>query len=145
MPGHPQLKEPAQRAVNFICQAQSPRGGWRYLPRAPQGDTEQSGWQLQALRMAQISGLQVPRETLARAALCLDECAGDEDGASYGYFGPNPTPTMTAFGLLSRLHLGWRPGYPGIRKGGDYLLKLPPKAEFKNMLYYYHATQVMHH
>ena len=50
------LKEPAQRAVNFILAAQDPKGGgWRYSPRQP-GDTTVTGWQLMSLKSAKTAG-----------------------------------------------------------------------------------------
>lgn len=142
----PQLRAPAQRAIDFICQAQCATGGWRYLPRAPSADTEQSGWQMQALRLAQVSGLDVPQATLDLARSWLDAHACDEDGATYGYVGStNPSMNMSAVGLLCRYYLGWRPGYPGMKKGVATLLQHPPDPKVRRMYYYYSATQVLHH
>src|SRR5262249_9130141 len=60
----PQLKGPAQAALNFIAHAQDPNGGgWRYHPREP-GDTSVVGWQVMALKSGQMAGLNVPSATL---------------------------------------------------------------------------------
>src|SRR5262249_17760705 len=126
------------------CWAQGVSGGWRYAPRFQNSDTEQTGWQMQALRMAQVSGLRVPPETLQGVGRWLDDCAYGDDGAGYGYMQPNPSMSLTAVGLLCRQFLGWRPSYPGLKKGVEYLFKVPP-GSYRNMFYYYHATQVMHH
>ena len=40
-----ELREPAQKAIDFIVAAQHKQGGWRYSPRTP-GDTSVVGWQL---------------------------------------------------------------------------------------------------
>ena len=49
----------AQQAVNFIQSAQNPAtGGWRYTP-GQEGDTSVVGWQVMALKSAQMAGLQV--------------------------------------------------------------------------------------
>jgi hypothetical protein len=96
--------------------------------------------------MAQLSGLEVPRETLERAERWFDEIATDEEGATYAYTPQgNATPAMTAAGLLSRLYLGWKPSYPGVKKGAAYLLDHPPSAESRNMYHFYHATRFMYH
>src|SRR5205823_6085779 len=43
----PDLKKPAQLALDFILAAQHSAGGWRYQPKTP-GDTSVTGWQVQA-------------------------------------------------------------------------------------------------
>ena len=45
----PELRKPAQQAIDFICHAQHSAGGWRYYPGQP-GDTTVLGWQMMALR-----------------------------------------------------------------------------------------------
>jgi hypothetical protein len=144
--GDRQLKEPAQRAVRFICWAQNEEiGGWRYTPKQ-RADTEQSVWQMQALRTAQLAGLEVPRQTWDGMRNWLDRVAGDEVGATYSYVpGPRQSPCMSAAGLLCRQFLGWKRAYPGMKKGVELLLKQPPDSKRRHILYEYWATQVMHH
>ena len=49
----------AQKAINFIQAAQNSKtGGWRYHP-GEEGDTSVVGWQLMALKSAQMAGLSV--------------------------------------------------------------------------------------
>ncbi|NLE37786.1 MAG: hypothetical protein GX621_07160, partial [Pirellulaceae bacterium] len=53
------LKGLAARAVEFIVYAQDKNGGgWRYTPGQP-GDTTVTGWQLMALKSAEMAGLHV--------------------------------------------------------------------------------------
>jgi hypothetical protein len=60
----PALLAPAERALNFIIQAQnSVTGGWRYEPGQP-GDTSVFGWQMFALRSARLAGLRVPKNVM---------------------------------------------------------------------------------
>ena len=60
----PRLKEPAQRAINFIAESQNKYdGGWRYSPGMA-GDTSVFGWQMFALRSAKLAGLDVPKNVL---------------------------------------------------------------------------------
>jgi hypothetical protein len=65
------FREPAQKAIDFIVEAQHERGGWRYAPKQP-GDTSVVGWQLMALQSARAAGLSVPEETLKKAQVYLD-------------------------------------------------------------------------
>ena len=56
----PELKDPAQRAIDFIVEAQHPsRGGWRYSP-AYGSDTSVTGWMTMALKSAELAELDVP-------------------------------------------------------------------------------------
>jgi hypothetical protein len=146
MTSDPQLKRPAQKAVDFIVKAQNPTtGGWRYAPRTD-GDTSVLGWQVMALKSGQMAGLSVPRPTLELAGKWLDSCATADRGG-YGYTSNQETPTMTAVGLLCRMYLGWSPKNPGIQAGVNRLRKLPPPPEagsLPSMYHYYYAAQVMH-
>ncbi len=47
----PNLRRPAQMAINYIVQAQHDGGGWRYSP-GQAGDTSVVGWQVMALKSA---------------------------------------------------------------------------------------------
>src|SRR5262249_30869077 len=59
------LRGPAQQAIDFIVAAQHEEGGWRYSPGEP-GDMSVVGWQLMALRSAQLSDLRVPKEVIEK-------------------------------------------------------------------------------
>ena len=83
MTGDEQLREPAQRAVNFIVQAQHPAGGWRYRP-GEAGDTSVLGWQLMALQSARAASLEVAPESFALADHFLDTVQ-HQNGALYAY------------------------------------------------------------
>src|SRR5690606_21041897 len=60
------LRGPAQRAIDFIAAAQHKKGGWRYDP-GQEGDTSVVGWQLMALRSAELAGLEVPKQCFVLA------------------------------------------------------------------------------
>ncbi len=140
----PLLKQSAQKAINFIVAAQDPAGGgWRYSPRTA-GDTSVTGWQLMALKSGQMSGLSVPRSTLALAERFLDSVESSSKGG-YAYVpGGGETPTMTAVGLLCRQYQGVNPRNPGLLAGVERLKSYPP-GKTGNLYYEYYATQVMHH
>jgi hypothetical protein len=140
----PWLKGPAQRAVQRCITWQRPNGGFRYAhPPANDTDLSVSGWFVQSIKSGAMAGLQIPNATYAGINQYLDSVSVPS-GDGYGYTGPQPTPTMTAVGLLGRQYMGWGPRNPGLAKGVENLGKVPPKA-IKNMYYYYYATQVVHH
>jgi len=151
MTSAPDLKVSAQKAVDYILNAQHEAGGWRYGPKSP-GDTSVTGWALMALKSAQMAGLKLPSENLKAVESYLNSC--QKEKGQYGYMpGSGPTPTMTAAAMLCRLYLGTGPSNTALQQGADFLLQpgdagnpapyYPGKT--KNMYYEYYATQVMHH
>lgn len=156
----PELRQPAQRAVEFILSAQHPtQGGWRYEPRL-ESDTSVSGWQLMALRSAQMAGLAVPAENLHLVGRWLDQ-AQATGGSRYRYnpyatdtpeqrHGRTPNRTMTAEGLLMRMYLGWERDNPSLIEGAEFLKGNLPEVgtqdhPLRDSYYWYYATQVMFH
>jgi hypothetical protein len=148
MTGDEELRIPAQKAVDFIANAQYNDGGWRYHPRPKaQGDLSVVGWQVMALQSARAANLTVPDETMGMASLFLDEVASS-DGGRYAYMSKNsPTPTMTAEGLLCRMYLGWKKDRPGLNSGVEWLVSDEnlPRASQPNIYYWYYGTQTLHH
>ncbi len=143
----PDLQGPAQRAVDFIVKAQTKAlGGWRYQPRVD-SDTSVVGWQVMALKSAQMAALNVPDETLDGARAWLDRVAGH--GNERGQFRYRPgekfTSAMTAEGLLCRQYLGADRTHPQLQAGAAYLLKHLPRKGQENSYYWYYGTQVMYH
>jgi hypothetical protein len=142
------LREPAQRSIDFIVDAQHSGGGWRYQPRE-RGDTSVVGWQLMALRSAQMAYLNVPTDVLERAMKYLDDAQTDSLGGRYAYMpGNGANLVMTAEALLCRQYAGWQQDHPGLVDGVEHLLEHVPRGgprEKINMYYVYYATQVMHH
>jgi hypothetical protein len=144
----PNLRPYAQKAVNFIVFAQHPsNGGWRYAP-GQEGDTSVTGWQVMALKSAQMAGLDVPSQTMQKAIYYLNQCMSPAD-KGYGYTGQGSTPTMSAVGLLCRQYLqSWGPQKLEMIEGVKNHIRVAqpnPKALQKNVYFYYYATQVMHH
>ncbi|MBN1589620.1 MAG: hypothetical protein JW888_08905 [Pirellulales bacterium] len=138
----PALKGLAQRAIDFIVYAQDKKGGgWRYTPGEP-GDTTVTGWQLMALKSAQMAGLHVPSPVMPMADRFLDGVAS-EYGAKYGYLTPEPRRTTTAIGLLCRMYLGWGRDEAGLERGAGLLDQWKPSPT--DMYFNYYATQVMNH
>jgi hypothetical protein len=137
------LKKATQRAVDCSVKWQHKAGGgWRYAPGTA-GDTSVTAWHIQALKSAQAAGFDIPKEVWTGATKFLDS-VGSADGSGYGYTGNQPSPSMTAAGLLCREHLGYGRRNPALVKGAQALGKVPPTAAYKNLYYYYYATQTMH-
>ena len=138
----PALKQPAQEAVRFIEYAQDKAGGgWRYRPGEP-GDTTVTGWQLMALKSAEMAGLKVDRSVHYAAQRFLDSVASEE-GALYGYQDRSPRHSTTAIGLLCRMYAGWPRQHPPLARGIAHLAEWGPSET--DLYYDYYATQVMRH
>ena len=136
------LRAASQSALNFIMQAQDPgSGGWRYQPRKG-GDTSVLGWQIMALRSGHTARLKILPRALEGASRYLDSVQTD-NGAGYGYTGPQRRPSTTAVGLLSRMYMGWNRTNVALENGVRYLSATGPARN--NMYYNYYATQVLHH
>lgn len=140
------LRQPAQKSIDFIVAAQHDEGGWRYKPNEP-SDLSVVGWQLMALRSAQMAYLKVPPETLTRTNQFLNSVQMSSRVGRYSYMpGGHPSETMTAEGLLCRQYSGWRHNHPVLNNGVQALLiDHLPKRDRVNMYYWYYGTQVMHH
>jgi hypothetical protein len=135
------LAMPTQLALNFIMDAQDPRGGgWRYTPKQA-GDTSAVGWQLMALKSGNMAYLQVNPLTIKKAVQFLDSVQM-RGGAAYGYTDPGDRPGTNAVGLLCRMYLGWKKDHPALQEG---VLALAKRGPTNDMYYTYYATQIMHH
>jgi hypothetical protein len=156
----PDLRQPAQRAIDFIVAAQhAERGGWRYAPGIS-ADTSVTGWMLMALKSGDLAGLKVPSETYARIERWLDDAQqSTEQPHLYRYnpyapdtaeqrHGRSASKTMTAVGLLMRLHTGWGRDDSRLTRGAAFLAENLPsvgtaRRPERDTYYWYYATQVM--
>jgi len=146
MTGDESLRQPAQKAIDFIVAAQHPEfGGWRYRPRF-ESDTSVSGWQLMALKSGEMAGLNVPQSAYAGVTRWLNSV---EEPSTPGRFRYHPTKeaslAMTAEGLLMRQYLGAKRDNAALIAGADYLRSRAPRLDERDAYYWYYATQVMFH
>jgi len=142
----PELRGPAQKAIDFIVDAQHEgSGGWRYRPRQ-KGDTSVVGWQVMALKSGEMAGLKVPARTLSLASKWLDsvEARGKKRGR-YGYTSRGDSPAMTAEALLCRQFLGMPRNERRMIAGVDYLMENTPRRGRLSSYYWYYSTQVIYH
>ena len=147
MTQHPDFREPAQRSLQYIINAQNKTtGGWRYNP-GEAGDTSVVGWQMMALKSGEMAGLDVPIETHAGIRRWLKSVEGNMPvGGQFGYTNRTVSPAMSAEGLLCLQFLGTGRNEAAMRAGADYLLtQLPDVKQGRTSYYWYYGTQVMYH
>lgn len=143
----PRLGEAATKAVDFIVKSQhQPSGGWRYNPNEP-GDTSVVGWQVMALKSAEMAGIAVPKTAYDNVHRWLASVEGDKPiGGVFGYVNQQPSPAMTAEGLLCLEFLEEPRTSPRLQHGTEYLLKYLPEKDQRDTSYsWYYATQVLYH
>ena len=109
-----------KKAVGYIVEGQSKVGGWMYAYDKTGDDLSVSGWQIQALRSAQLSKLEIPGVDAAfkKAMTYLESVQGPKGG--YGYRGPQDKYSLTGAAIYCRLMGGVERGV--LRKGMEWLL-----------------------
>ncbi|MCH2129233.1 MAG: hypothetical protein MK179_08830 [Pirellulaceae bacterium] len=135
----------AQRAVSYSVNAQNSQdGGWRYRP-GDRGDMSQFGWQVLALKSAELAGLDVPEVTTGRMRAFLDRCSsGDSRGLAAYRPGEFPSRTMTAEAMLCRLFLYPDPDQAALQEAMSHLSEQLPGQGRANLYYWYYATLALH-
>lgn len=142
--GDRKLKSATEKAIGFIAKAQNPKGGWRYNP-GQAGDTSVFGWQVMALRSAQLAELSVPDGTIRDSLRYLDRASVDERGVTYSYQpGSKATPVMTAEALLIREYMGWDRHNKALVAGAEEVARNLFRSKERNIYYWYYATQMLH-
>ena len=137
-----QLEYIAQEATRFIEYAQASDGGWRYTPKQL-GDTSVSGWQMMALKSAELASLDVSQSTIFGMRSFLRDVVALEDGARYAYM-KNSSETLAtdAIGLLCRLYLDWNVRNETLLKGAKRLAEAD--RSLGNPYYTYYVSQLLH-
>ncbi len=137
-----------KQAVTHIVEGQAPDGGWNYgYTKEPNSDTSVTGWQIQALKAAHLSGLNIPGvdEALDKAMLDLKRVQGSKGG--FGYRKAEDRYSLTGVGVLCTYF--WKQDKDKVvREGIDFLLKetddrhpVKYKAEPANLYAWYYNTQ----
>lgn len=146
--GDARLREPVARAVRFIVEAQAPEAGWRYEPRND-SDTSVTGWQILALKSAQIAGIPVPAQTIQWTQRWLDQVRHGAEGGLYAYKpGHAVTPVMTAEGAFCQLFMEGEERMRGQAESAAYLMQHLPSWDPENrsvhLYYWYYATLALY-
>ena len=159
----PRLREPAQKALDFIMDCQDRKfGGWRYYPNEPdrRSDLSVSGWMMMALQSGRLAGLETRPESFERLNKFMGLAQDTENEFLYRY-NPTASPTnpktrgglqvthsMTAVGLLVQLYDGWSRDDERTLAGSEHLLtRLPADSTIvlRDTYYWYYATLVLNH
>lgn len=137
------LKPAVERAVAFSVAAQHSGGGWRYQP-GDVGDMSQFGWQIMALKSAELAGVRTPEIVKQRASRFLDSVSSGRNGGLASYRArERPSRTMTAEALLCRYLLEESPGRPLCDEAAAFVMQELPTAGAPNVYYWYYGTLAM--
>lgn len=138
------LRRPLFNAVLYIAAQQGEDGGWRYV-KGQDGDMSMFGWQLMALKSAEIAGIPMPGTTRTKMIRFLkDRSLGESGGLAAYREGLQATPPMTAEALFCKQMLGMTRTNPASVEAVNYLLKSPPKRSELNYYYWYYGTLAMY-
>ncbi|MCE5269024.1 MAG: hypothetical protein LLG00_14200 [Planctomycetaceae bacterium] len=139
------LHDPLRRAIAYTLAAQDPiGGGWRYRPR-DSGDTSQLGWQLMALKSAELAGIPIPDATRQGVVRYLRSVSSGQSGGRASYRpGEQATRSMSAEALVCWQFLGLPRHHPACDEAGDFILGELPSEGQSNVYYWYYATLAMY-
>jgi hypothetical protein len=135
-----------KQAIGHIVQGQGPGGGWMYSFDKTANDLSVSGWQIQALKAAHLSQLNLPGvdAALDKAMSYLESVKGPKGG--YGYRDASDKYSLSGVGILCRLF--WKGERGELRKGMEWILedteKTKPvkyKGENADLYAWYYHTQ----
>jgi len=147
--GDERLHVPLRKAIAYTLAAQDPYGGgFRYKP-GDAGDTSQLGWQLMALKSAELAGMPIPPKARRGMSRYLESVSSGRHGGLASYRpGEQVSHAMTAEALVCRQFLGTGRDNPAAIEAGDYLLGNLPGMSSRlrkpNFYYWYYGTLAMH-
>jgi len=142
--GDRRLKTPVTKAVGYILAMQSSSdGGWRYR-KGLKSDMSMFGWQLMALKTAEISGIAVPKSAKdGMVEFLKNRSLGNRKGLAAYREGEEPSRVMTAEALFCKQMLGLNRDNPASLEAVEYLLDNLPKRSELNLYYWYYGTLAM--
>lgn len=146
MTGDERLQPAVRSAVQYTVRAQRKNsGGWRYQP-GDLGDTSQTGWQLMALKSAELCGEEIPGETRVDVHRFLSSVRSGQYGGLASY---RPhfqvSRSMTAEAMYCRQLINDDISPQAAQEAAIYLLgELPGRGEI-NLYYYYYGTLCLYH
>jgi hypothetical protein len=139
------LRSPVERAIAFTISSQDPvGGGWRYKAGMA-GDTSQMGWQLMALKSADMAGIPIPESTRQGVIRYLRSVSSGKHGGRASYRpGEQVSRVMSAEALVCWEFLGLPSEHPACGEASELLLGELPGAGLCNLYYWYYATLGMY-
>ncbi len=154
---NPNLKAAATLALTPIIAGQHPTGGWTYKldpnPDPATGnfrdDTSYMGWCVQALKAAQLAGLDVDRVNKSLKLAIRGFKRNAAPGGGFGYTSPGKGG-LTSVGTLA-LQLAGAAGHNEVRHSLTLMDNWQPSFEAQGPMgsslqyYFYYATQCRYH
>jgi hypothetical protein len=140
------LYNAVKRAIGYTLDAQDrTTGGWRYRP-GDAGDTSQLGWQVMALKSAQLAGIEIPSATRSGIERFLQSVSvgGSKGLACYQAVKPVPTRSMTAEAMVCRQFMGQTDQAAKRGEASKFLLEEVPGAGTANFYYWYYGTLALY-
>ncbi len=148
--GDDRLEPYVRRAVQFTLNAQHPTtGGWRYRV-GDLGDTSQLGWQVMALKSAELGGISVPRRSPVGAIRYLHQVSSGRSGGLAAYRpGQQPSRAMTAEALVCRQLMGTSANDATANEAVQYIIEDLPASDVQsgrrmNFYYWYYASLALY-
>jgi hypothetical protein len=144
--GDQRLQPALKQAIQYTISAQNPAGGWRYRPNeaADPGDMSQFGWQVMALKSAEMGGIPIPPPTRAKMIRFLQSCSiGKSRGLAAYRPGERGSRTMTAEALACRYFLAAENAPTALDEGAAYVMEERPQQQAANYYYWYYGTLAM--
>ncbi len=138
------LRKPLERGIAYILANQNDKdGGWRYRKGQP-GDMSMFGWQLMALKSAEIAGIEIPLKAKQQMVQFLKNRSLGRRRGLAGYLEKmKPSPTMTAEALFCKQMLGIEREHPASLQAVAYLRLRQPRLSQLNHYYWYYGTLAM--
>jgi hypothetical protein len=139
-----ELRDAVSRGIWYIAQTQNADGGWRYRVGASLSDMSMFGWQLMALKSAELAGIATPAKTRSGMIQFLRDRGRGQSGGLAGYKADDePTPAMTAEALFCKQMYGLRRSSLASQEAVEYLQRNPPALSKPNEYYWYYGTLAM--
>jgi hypothetical protein len=144
MTGDHRLEPFVRKAAEFSIRAQhGTTGGWRYLPGDP-GDMSQFGWQVMALKSAELAGVKTPEKTQQGMLRFLQtNTSGQHHGLASYRNGERPSRTMTAEAYACRVFLQQQPSTQLSDEAAAFVLQELPGAGKADFYYWYYGSLAM--
>jgi hypothetical protein len=152
MTGDRRLMPAVRKAIAYSVNTQDrASGGWRYQ-FGQIGDTSQLGWQVMALKSAELGGIAMPATTRGGIERFLRSVTLGAHGGLACYQPANAAParpavatrSMTAEALVCRQFLGRLDRPETLAEATSYILQEPPGSGVVNHYYWYYATLALY-
>jgi hypothetical protein len=149
------LRDPAQKAIDFLIAAQNPGKGWRYSTKCGDNDSSVTGWGVMALKSAELSDLPFPKTAYDGAINWLNEATSKDGYYRVGYNakdtgkvyvpGHNETwddhPALSAVSVMSRIFINKNKREPALTAVTLLASDLPEWKQNKvDFYYWYYAS-----